>query len=299
MTNASAFDQLILRLDPAFRLLRAWPLTGGVSAQVTALEIERPDGSVFRAVARLHGAVDLARNPAVAATEYRLLALVTAHGVAAPRPLLLDDTCELFPAPVIVIEFIDGATDFEPVDLSGYLSQMAVQLARIHAVPAAPALHFLPRKENVLPPPSAALDHSMSEDRIRAALEGAAPLTPRNTPVVLHGDYWPGNVLWRDGQLAAIIDWEDAAAGDPLADLSNCRLELLWWFGPDAMHAFTHSYLTLHALDTADLAYWDLRAALLPCGRLGSWGLDASTETRMRERHAWFVTQALESQPAR
>jgi aminoglycoside phosphotransferase (APT) family kinase protein len=38
---------------------------------------------------------------------------------------------------------------------------------------------------------------------------------------VLHGDYWPGNVLWRDGRLVGVIGWEEAAFGDPLADLAN------------------------------------------------------------------------------
>jgi aminoglycoside phosphotransferase (APT) family kinase protein len=35
---------------------------------------------------------------------------------------------------------------------------------------------------------------------------------------LLHGDYWPDNTLWRDGRLVCVIDWEDAALGDPLAD---------------------------------------------------------------------------------
>jgi aminoglycoside phosphotransferase (APT) family kinase protein len=34
-------------------------------------------------------------------------------------------------------------------------------------------------------------------------------------------------VLWRDGRIVAVIDWEDAQVGDPLADLANTRLELL------------------------------------------------------------------------
>jgi aminoglycoside phosphotransferase (APT) family kinase protein len=293
MTDDARFEELVCRIDPGYRLLRAWPLTGGVSAQVTALEIARPDGTTTRVVARLHGEIDLANNAQVAALEYRLLELTTAHGVAAPRPILLDDTCDLFPTPVIVIEFVDGATDFEPADLPGYLSQMAAELVRIHAVPVAPARAFLKQKEDAIPAPRTALDLSMSEDRIRGAFERAAPFTLRNAPVVLHGDFWPGNVLWRDGQLAAVIDWEDAAIGDPLADLANCRLELLWWLDEDAMEAFTSEYLALSLTDTARLPYWDLRAALLPCGRLGAWGLDAATESRMRERHAWFVEQAL------
>ncbi len=34
-------------------------------------------------------------------------------------------------------------------------------------------------------------------------------------------------MLWKDGQLVAVIDWEDAPLGDPLADVANSRLESL------------------------------------------------------------------------
>ena len=61
-----------------------------------------------------------------------------------------------------------------------------------------------------------------------------------NRRVVLHGDYWPGNVLWQDGRLVAVIDWEDASLGDPLADLATARVELLCRYGDDAMERFTH-----------------------------------------------------------
>lgn len=45
--------------------------------------------------------------------------------------------------------------------------------------------------------------------------------------------------MWRDGQLAAVIDWEDAQLGDPLADVANARLEILWAFGIEAMLRFS------------------------------------------------------------
>lgn len=38
------FRQLVHTIEPHSRLLRAWQLKGEVSAQVTALEIERSDG---------------------------------------------------------------------------------------------------------------------------------------------------------------------------------------------------------------------------------------------------------------
>ena len=49
MTAAKAdnkLEQVVQKIDPQTRLLRAWTLKDGISAQVTALEIERPDGQV-------------------------------------------------------------------------------------------------------------------------------------------------------------------------------------------------------------------------------------------------------------
>ena len=40
---------------------------------------------------------------------------------------------------------------------------------------------------------------------------------------LVHGDYLPGNVLVRDGALAAIVDWEEAQLDWPTWDLANVR----------------------------------------------------------------------------
>lgn len=120
------------------------------------------------------------------------------------------------------------------------------------------------------------------------------PLPRRNAPVLLHGDFWPGNILWKNGQLAAVIDWEDAALGDPLADLAMSRLEILWAFGIDAMHRFTRQYQSMTTIDFTDLPYRDLCAALWTIPQISGWGLDEATERTMRERHRWFVARAFE-----
>lgn len=287
------FRHLVARIDPDAELIRAWRLTGGVSAEVTALEIARPGGRTERLVVRRHGPIDLAQNPRAARDEFTLMRIARSRGLAVPAPVFLDESCDLFPTPVVVVEFCDGTTDFAPVDLTAYVEQSAAHLARIHAIPDTAELSFLPRQDKGFGARPARLDESMGEGRIREALEATWPLPPGNAAVLLHGDYWPGNLLWRDGALVAVIDWEDARVGDPLADLGNSRLEFLWALGPDAMTAFTDAYRARTSLDLADLPYWDLCAALRPCGRLSGWGLDAAVEARMRHHHAAFVAQAL------
>jgi aminoglycoside phosphotransferase (APT) family kinase protein len=79
---------------------------------------------------------------------------------------------------------------------------------------------------------------------------------------VLHGDFWPGNILWRGDELVAVIDWEDAAVGDPLSDIACCRVELACAYGEAAMEAFTRHYLRARdgAVAPERLALWELYA---------------------------------------
>ena len=107
---------------------------------------------------------------------------------------------------------------------------------------------------------------------------------------MLHGDFWPGNTLWREGRLQALINWEDAAWGDPLADVANGRCEIAMLWGQEAAAAFTQRYrLRMPGLDYGSLGCWDLLAALRPMGRLAGWGLAASVRERLRAGHRTFV----------
>src|SRR5262249_760197 len=116
---------------------------------------------------------------------------------------------------------------------------------------------------------------------------------------------WPGNIVWNDGRLVAVIDWEDATLGDPLTDLAISRLDILWIFGIDAYHSFTQYYQSLMAIDYTNLPYLDLCAALrfirLAGADLAEWaaffrpfGRHDITEQTIREHYRLFTTQAFE-----
>jgi aminoglycoside phosphotransferase (APT) family kinase protein len=266
---------------------------------VTALEIERPDGQREKLLARQHGAADLASNPQIAADEFRLLQVLRAVGLPAPTPYYLDQSGEIFDTPYLVIEYIEGQTEFAPAHLDDFLIQFAAQLARIHQVDGArPDIAFLPRQAEKyarkLRERLANLDESLQEGQIRDVLAAAWPLPQRNPLTLLHGDFWPGNLLWRDGQLVGVIDWEDAALGDPLADVANSRLEVLWAFGAVAMQRFTEQYQSISPIDFTALPYWDLCAALRHATHAADWANYAAGEQTMRAGYRWFITQAFE-----
>jgi aminoglycoside phosphotransferase (APT) family kinase protein len=146
----------------------------------------------------------------------------------------------------------------------------------------------------------------MQEGEVRAALAAFDLMRAAQGNRLLHGDFWPGNLLWRDGELVAVIDWEDASLGNPLEDVAIARLDLLWFFGEEAMHHFSEAYRTQmgdemgEELDFESLPYWDLLAALRPTGHIDEWaaglaglGRADMTASFMRAAHRRFVNQAL------
>ena len=298
--DTTQFKRLVQKLDPHARLLRTWPLKGGVSAQVTALEIEQPIGQTRKLIVRQHGPTDLNHNPNIAADEFKLLQILSSHGLPLPTPYYLDQSREIFPSPCLVLQYIEGETQFAPTNLPDFLLQLATHLRAIHKIdPSIEDLSFLPQQEEIctrrLAQPPTTLDESLYESRVRDTLQSAWPLPHPNKPVLLHGDFWPGNILWQGGQLAAIIDWEDAALGDPLADLANTRLEILWAFGIDAMHTFTQLYKSLTSIDFTNLPYYDLCVALRPASQIAQWAPDPARAKAMLEGLKQFINQALGS----
>lgn len=286
------FERLIQKMDSHGRLLRVWELQGGVSAQVTALEIEHPDGQTQKLIVRRHGEIDRQRNPHIATEEFRLSEYLQSQGLRVPKPYYVDESGQI---PCLVMEYVEGQTDFAPANLTDYLYQLATHLAQIHRIDSA-HLVFLPKQADLysrkLYPRPSKLDDSIGERQIREILESVSPLPQHNPMKLLHGDFWPGNILWEEGQLAAVIDWEDAQIGDPLADVANSRLEVLWVFGAEAMREFTRMYQSITDLNYDHLPYWDLYAALRPAFKISEWAGDVMIENQMRERHEWFVQQA-------
>lgn len=269
---------LLKTFAPNATLLRSWPLTGGVWAVVTALELAQ-QGQKRRLVVRQYGARDLAENADIAGAEFKLLHFLHRSDLPVPEPLHHQPG-------VLVLAFIEGESG---VDVTPDPAQMAHFLARLHTLQA-PA-QDIRRLPDVGPAPQQP-DDSLFETRIREGLSRFAPPPPA-TPALLHGDFWPGNTLWQAGDLAAVLDWEDASQGHPLYDLGIARLELLFFYGQEAMRALTNEYVRRTDADLTTLPYWDLRASLRPCGFMGYWGLAPELEARMRVRHSWFVEEAL------
>ncbi len=278
MDVTSVIEQAVAELEPGGQLVGRRALTGGVSADVFGLDIATSDGGRRRVVFRQHRAVDLEHHaPTVTAKEYRLLAALHRLGFAVPEPYSYADA-NAVTAPYLVMDWVDGSTELARDDLPGALDQMARFLVALHALD--PVSLQIPELEPIEDPLVAIFSYLPSTDVGRTVAAGLASGDVEqglNRSVVLHGDYWPGNVLWQGGRLAAVIDWEDASLGDPLADLATARVELLCRYGDDAMERFTARYLAVHKdtsgplqLDTLPL--WELYVLGIGAGRDGRMG---------------------------
>jgi aminoglycoside phosphotransferase (APT) family kinase protein len=292
LPERTALERIGRLVDPRGDLVRAWPLQGGTSARLTALEVRLPDGETRRLVVRQHGEADRAADPRVAANEFTVLRVAGTAGIPVPEPLYLDESCEVLPTPYLVIDYVEGESRPAAADAGDVSRQLATALAAIHRLDPAD-VSFLRRQEERVA--ERLREQRVGDERVWATLAPAWPLKPRNRAVLLHGDFWPGNALWREGTLVAVVDWEDAKIGDPLADLANGRLEVLWAFGSEAMDDFTRHYQdAMPSLDGTDLPYWDLAADLRLTPRLDEWGLDTKTGNTFREQRESFVASALD-----
>jgi aminoglycoside phosphotransferase (APT) family kinase protein len=222
-----------------------------------------------------------------------------AAGLPVPMPYYFEQSCEIFSKPCILIEFIEGKSEFTPSNLNDHILQLAINLAKIHRVNCADlSLSFMPKLENTYVEmlnnkDRVILDETLNLSLIRDLLKSSMPLPSMNKEVILHGDYWPGNILWKEDKLVSIIDWEDSGLGDPLTDLANSQLEILYHFGMQAMNDFTIQYKSMMPeVNFTNLPFWQLFAAFR-LSTFPEWGLEKSKENNWRKRHESFVRAAI------
>ena len=246
-------------------------LPGGVSADVQAVDLAGPEGRRTVVVRQKDDAAGLAHEHAVMTVLAEILPAV-------PRPLALS---QRLPLPAMVLPLVEGTID--PPELRDGLHPMAAWLAALHGLDVddlgLPAT--LERRTQPLPELLAWLPERF--DDLRQDFErGGGALAPVR-PSMLHGDYWVGNLIWRDGELVGVIDWEDAAVGDPAADLAGARLELVWRFGFDAADELSEHYVALRGHPgQRRLALWELYVASAGLAYMHLWGLPGEQEAHNR-----------------
>jgi aminoglycoside phosphotransferase (APT) family kinase protein len=294
MRSADVYAAVVARYRPGARLISATELPGGLVSEIVALTLSHGTDEET-VVLRRHGDDVIADKPDIARKEAALLGILEAEGLNVAGVCYFDRDSDLLGGPYLLLRHVAPG---EPApDAASRGVAIAEELARIHHIRGDdPRIAFLPLALDVmaiqLAERPAVPDEDMSETKLRAALMGRWP-PPQLPPVLLHGDCWMGNLIWKDGRIAAVLDWEDAMRGDPRLDLGIARLEILWIDGEEGVGPLTARYAELTGVDLKPLPLYDLAAAFRPVGRISGWGLDTATYALMRERHFAFVARAI------
>jgi len=267
-------------------------LVGGVSADVYRLDLSVANGPDQSVVLRAHRA---SHSGHPAELEYQLLTSLRQKGLPVPQPLEVDASCTTLAQPFLVIEFVAGSSEIPQAQRAQYITAMAKQLADIHN--ASPiGLPTLPARLDPLPELFDFLPAGSQWEALRAYLLTLSGTHYTATPKLLHGDFWPENLLWQNGAIVAVLDWEDAAIGDPLCDVAACRVELRYQLGAEAMDEFTEAY-SQHlpagtSIDAKRLALWQVYVAAAAQKYMGLWGLEPAREAHMRSEALASIQEA-------
>lgn len=175
-----------------------------------------------------------------------LTALNTARGVPVATPRWLDEDGATLGRPGYVVDLVTGDVP-TPWTVSNYFttdedryrigSDFAALAAAIHKVP----IDTLPRNLTGISSADAvgSIIERWEEQYLRNRLEPFPPgeylfeWLKRNKNMasghvgLVHGDFRTGNFMVRDGSIVAMLDWETAHVGDPVADLACATLKQL------------------------------------------------------------------------
>jgi aminoglycoside phosphotransferase (APT) family kinase protein len=172
---------------------------GRVADDAEAAEEELVGDGVTPGIVRIGDTVRRPARPFTATVQAYLAHLHEAGFHGAPLPLGLDEEGRE------VLSFVPGDVPREPLPPEATGEDVLAELARLVR-----SLH----------------DASAGWTPLPGAVWGAAPRDGEEPEVVVHGDYCPGNVVFRDGLPVALIDFDLARPAPRLYDIFNA---VYWW----------------------------------------------------------------------
>ncbi len=276
-------------VDSKATLVSGQRLLGGVSADVFLLQVRDHLGQETHWVLRQNNRVeDQTAAGAAIWREYELAQTLYRQGFCVPEPLAVCLETTEFSGPFWVMTFISGSTNLGGGDLKARLETMAEALAQIHKAPIG-AFKTLPSRTNPIPELYDYLPSGTTCFQLRKLLSNNQFCEYSGKPGLLHGDFWAGNLIWDQDQLVGILDWEDAAIGDPMCDLATARLELLWKFNDETVQHFTQHYAQRLPINLWRLALWQVFVGSAALKFMGDWGLEAKIVNRMERLSKTFI----------
>jgi aminoglycoside phosphotransferase (APT) family kinase protein len=168
--------------------------------------------------------------------EARLLSALEKTDVPTPRVRAIATAGELLDVPVFVMDFVDGVVITESTPAQSDNEQLRRRIGE-SLVDTLAALHKVAWRESGLGDfgkPDGFNARQLRRMRSLIAVDGNVPrafaalddwlhahLPPESGPAIVHNDFRIGNMIVdiATGCVTAVLDWELATIGDPLADL--------------------------------------------------------------------------------
>jgi len=146
-------------------------------------------------------------------------------GAPSPRPLALDNEGYWFDSPALVMTRLPGRAEVNRINGETYLRQVASAMARLHgACLQSDGLERFDAQPSHIWAPPARRPRSRLLARAQQLIEQTRAREPQ--PVLIHGDFYSGNLLWHRGRLTGIVDWLSLSHGPRAFDVANCRCDL-------------------------------------------------------------------------
>lgn len=284
----------------AVRVLRAYPMGRGASNATYAVEFEVAcDGRrwPWPCVLRLERGEGLLA-PYNVERQFRTVRAVRRAGIPAPAAFWYESSPSVLGARFYLMERVEGRslpTFWFPRE-GEEVEAVAEALVAIHSLDWRRAgLAFL--AEGVPRDPLGTDLAGWRERARRRGVEGHQLVVAlgerlrRDQPAdarlsLLHGDPNPGNFLLREGRVAAVLDWELAAIGDPRSDLGFYAALQTVFFAPPPVPGVTPlslAYERVIGRPLHDLAYYEgvglYKLAIALAGPLGLGAFFATRET--------------------
>jgi len=302
---------LLQELTPGSRLVDMRLLDGSFSNSTAVITAVNPANHTQQLVVRCYAIFGNYDRGEKAQREFETLKLLAAHQIPAPEPLFLDMTGETLGSPGIVTSFVAGRQVIDPEDVTGWVQELAQTLARIHAIPVTAVEHsFLLDAQSEVTwfcRSERTPDYMQAHPAGETIWRGVRHLLPMIQPVppsLVHVDYWTGNILWADGKITAVLDWEEAAWGDPGYDVAYIRAELALLGGLPLADQFLKAYEAACGRAVVNLPLWELAAAVRfmenPAGMIPEWQTFSNGEwnaAQVKQNFADFIASSIQQLP--
>ena len=303
----SQFEQIAKAIDPSASVVSTRKLAGGISCRMDVLEFSINGEKTVQAVVRQYYENEKPLEDRPSQRESIALRALDEQGVPAPKLILGEETELLLGRPGIVISYLEGVPYLAPVDPEDWARQLAEAIARVHGVDIAGDLESFPgattasvgRWMDADKPPERFAKHQLGP-AVWEAMRQMWPAVDVSSKRLIHTDFWPGNTIWKDGQLLAIVDWEWPDIGEPSSDIAYFLSDAAY-VGLDIEKTFLKVYEAAAGKQVKDLLFWKMAAAARAMPDPGPWaqgyaelGIRKMDANEIRRAHSKFVKDVLE-----